>query len=332
MARYPTTLTLVTAWLAMLVAFGCAPPPPAAKSSESAAKSDMREASAESDSSTSVPLNEKQGKRMPAAVPVAIEAVDAPPDPTVGDWGTITGKFKFVGEAPKGKPIPISKDGAVCGAKIPLFEEWLVVGEGGELANVVIYAMSSPEKWASPIAPIHSAYAELKKREVVLDNINCRFEPHVVAGWTQQKFLFRNSDPVIGHNVFAQPFVNRPGNPLIPTGGQFTVDYPLAERLPFRASCSIHPWMAGWILVRPDPYFAVSAKDGSFKIENLPAGDYHFQIWHESLLYLNTISFGGMDHKGKKGVHRLTIKPGPNDLGEIAVAAKDYSRQLEKLK
>jgi hypothetical protein len=329
MARQATTLTLATAWLAMLVAFGCAPP--AAKSKESAANANKPAGSSDAVSSPAGPTNAKEGKSIPVAA-AALEEAAANTNPTIGDWGTITGKFKFVGEAPKGKPIAVAKDAAVCGAKVPLLEEWLVVGDAGELANVVIYAMASPEKLESPIAPIHPSYTELKKRDVVLDNVNCRFEPHVVAGWTQQTFLFRNSDPIIAHNVFTQPFVNPAGNPLLPTGGDLTVNYALGERLPFRASCSIHPWMAGWILVRPDPYFAVSANDGSFTIANLPAGDYHFQIWHESLLYLNTMSVGGNELAGKKGVHHLTVKPGTNELGEIIVAAKDYSRQLDKLK
>jgi hypothetical protein len=330
MARQATTLTLATAWLAMLVAFGCAPPQ-AAKSKKSAANAKKPAGSSDAVSSPAGPTNAKEGKSIPVAA-AALEEAAANTDPTIGDWGTITGKFKFVGEAPTMKRITVTKDAEVCGAKDPLFEETLVIGNAGELANVVVYAMSSPEKWESPIAPIHPSYTEMKKKDVVLDNVNCRFEPRVTAGWTQQKFIFRNSDPSIGHNVFAQPFANRSLNPSIPASGVYTVNYPSPERLPFTASCSIHPWMKGWILVRPDPYFAVSAKNGSFKIENLPAGDYHFQIWHESLLYLNTMSVGGNELAGKKGVHHLTVKPGTNDLGEITVAAKDYSRQLDKLK
>jgi hypothetical protein len=32
-----------------------------------------------------------------------------------------------------------------------------------------------------------------------------------------------------------------------------------------------------------NPFFAVTGKDGSFDIKNLPAGTYTLQVWHEKL-------------------------------------------------
>jgi hypothetical protein len=54
------------------------------------------------------------------------------------------------------------------------------------------------------------------------------------------------------------------------------------EALPAAVSCSIHPWMRGYLLPREDKYFAVTKSDGSFEIPNLPAGEeVELQVWHE---------------------------------------------------
>jgi hypothetical protein len=40
--------------------------------------------------------------------------------------------------------------------------------------------------------------------------------------------------------------------------------------------------MKSYLIARDDPYFAVTGKDGSFEIANLPAGEeIEFQVWHE---------------------------------------------------
>ncbi|MCC7261086.1 MAG: DUF2012 domain-containing protein, partial [Candidatus Latescibacteria bacterium] len=44
-----------------------------------------------------------------------------------------------------------------------------------------------------------------------------------------------------------------------------------------------HPWMAGYVVVTPHPYFAVTAADGSFEIKDVPAGKYVVEVWHEYL-------------------------------------------------
>jgi hypothetical protein len=47
--------------------------------------------------------------------------------------------------------------------------------------------------------------------------------------------------------------------------------------------CNIHSWMHQFIGVLDHPYFAVSNKDGTFEIRNLPAGTYTLAVWQEKL-------------------------------------------------
>ena len=41
--------------------------------------------------------------------------------------------------------------------------------------------------------------------------------------------------------------------------------------------------MGAWIIVADSPYIAVTDASGSFKIDNVPAGDYTVEIWQEKL-------------------------------------------------
>ncbi len=43
--------------------------------------------------------------------------------------------------------------------------------------------------------------------------------------------------------------------------------------------CNIHPNMAGYVLVLSNPYFAVTAEDGSFRIEGISPGTYRVRVW-----------------------------------------------------
>lgn len=47
-----------------------------------------------------------------------------------------------------------------------------------------------------------------------------------------------------------------------------------------RFKCDVHPWMFAYVSVFDHPYFAVSGKDGSFTIKNVPAGKYTLEATH----------------------------------------------------
>lgn len=47
--------------------------------------------------------------------------------------------------------------------------------------------------------------------------------------------------------------------------------------------CNQHPWMKANVGVLGHPCFAVSAKDGTYTIKNVPPGTYTLVFWHEVL-------------------------------------------------
>ena len=55
------------------------------------------------------------------------------------------------------------------------------------------------------------------------------------------------------------------------------------EEFMFALKCDVHPWMVAWLSVMPHPFFASTQTDGKFKIDNLPAGTYEIEAWHEKL-------------------------------------------------
>lgn len=48
-----------------------------------------------------------------------------------------------------------------------------------------------------------------------------------------------------------------------------------------RVYCNIHPDMISNILVLNNPFFTVTADDGSYRISDLPEGDYSLRVWSE---------------------------------------------------
>jgi hypothetical protein len=64
-----------------------------------------------------------------------------------------------------------------------------------------------------------------------------------------------------------------------PNGPDLTFSFSKPENF-LKFKCDVHPWMFAWVTVVDNPYFAVSGKDGSFKIANVPPGKYKLQAAH----------------------------------------------------
>lgn len=228
-------------------------------------------------------------------------------------WGTVTGRFVIDGKAPTLPEDEITKDVEFCGAKLP--NPSLKVSDDGGIQDVAMWLyLDRGDKAPTP----HPSYAEAAKKPVVIDNKACLYEPHVVGILVGQPVEFKNSDP-IPHNFKVEGFSNSGMNNLVPVGGVFEHEFDSEERYPMNASCSIHPWMAGKIIVRESPYMAVSAKDGTFTIENLPVGEHKLQIWHEIPGTIKEMNVGGKKVKDRKGLLEIEVKEGDNDLGDIKI-------------
>jgi len=209
----------------------------------------------------------------------AIDALSASggPKAEIKGWGTLKGRFTFNGTPPASKVnagFAPEKD-PLCKLKVP--DETLVVdGSSKGIANIVIYLTEAPG--------VHPDIVAAPPKEVLFDQKECRFLNHVSGVSTKDKWVILNGDET-SHNAAGAPGRGNPSfNPLLaPRTGRY--EYPGFKNplsVPFEVSCAIHPWMKSYVIARPDPYFAVTAADGSFTIDNLPAGlELEFQVWHE---------------------------------------------------
>jgi plastocyanin len=233
------------------------------------------------------------------------------------EWGSIKGRFIYAGDAPAAGELKADKDVEVCG-KHKLLAEELVVGADKGIANVVVYVRDKDVK-------LNPELAGTKDAKAVLDNKNCRFEPHVVFVQTGQDLVVKNSDAV-GHNSNIATVKNPPSNNLIPAGGETTAKFSADEAIPAQVTCNIHPWMKAWLLVRPNPYAAVSAADGSFEIKGVPAGEVELQFWHEKAGYLGEMKVGGKAEKASKGRMKVKVAAAGTELGDIELAPGVFTK------
>lgn len=232
-------------------------------------------------------------------------------------WGSLTGKFVVEGKVPPPERLEVTKDKAVCG-KNPIFSEKLVVGPKGELRDVAIWI--TPARRKSAPDP-HPDYLKLATQPINIDNLVCVYKPHMEVVWTARPVHFRNLDP-IAHNFSFTGF-NTTFNVLVPPNGAHVETFKEEEKAPMPAACTIHPWMKSFILVRDSPYAAASGEDGSFTIENLPAGEWDFSFWHETAGYLEDLKIGD-EETDRKGLCEIKIEDGKTtDLGVIVIQAAD---------
>ena len=197
------------------------------------------------------------------------------------DTGGFSGQFVLDGAIPNLKPPVITKDAAVCAAK-KLPENTLIVDPKTKgIANIVVYLKKAP-------SDIPRTVRASKKKQVVFDQKNCRFEPHVLLVRTDQEVLVKSDDPV-NHNTHTHPFRNEELNFIVKPKDRegFPIQYNQPEFLPMPVNCDLHPHMKAYWMVLDHPYMAVTDSEGKFKIENLPEGEYTFTVWHERVGYID---------------------------------------------
>jgi hypothetical protein len=187
-----------------------------------------------------------------------------------GDEGTITGKVSFDGAAPAGKKIDMSQDANCAGAPGEKTTDDVLVAEG-KLGNVFVYIKGGPvDKFSFPTPG----------DPVVLDQQGCRYHPRVFGMQTNQILKVTNSDSTT-HNIHPSPKVNQEWNQMQAQGAPaIEKKFGRPETL-IPVKCNQHPWMKANVGVLGHPCFAVSAKDGTYTIKNVPPGAYTLVFWHE---------------------------------------------------
>jgi plastocyanin len=230
------------------------------------------------------------------------------------EGGTLKGRFVVVGTPAKLQPLKIDKDPFCMGLNPLPQNEAVIIGKNNALVNAVIYLR--PPVGGKVELPADNA--ERLKKVVALDNRGCSFHPHVITAQVGQKLTITNSDPT-GHNTNVHLLSY---NPIVPAKGQVQIEISKDQAVPSNVECNIHTWMKAYLVSLPHPYVAVSGKDGTFEIKNIPAGQHEFQFWHEAPGYLKNAKFKGGSTDPRQGRAKVTIPAGGTvDLGDIKVSA-----------
>ncbi len=241
----------------------------------------------------------------------------APPVPaaTLGavvgqsQFGTIKGRLVWGGDQvppvrvleEKGKA---QKDPNVCAATQPILSRELVVDPATKGVSYAFAFISRP-KGSNPEA-VQELLSKTPKLE--LDQKNCEFLPYLIPMHQDQTLIVKASDPGINHNVRLNAFTNPGLNQNLAPGGQLPLKL-VAERLPIKFNCDIHPWMKAYVMVYDHPFFATTGKDGGFEIKGVPAGTQNLVLWQESVGYATPGGGRGMP---------VTVTAGEvTDVGEI---------------
>jgi hypothetical protein len=232
------------------------------------------------------------------------------PRGAVAQYGTIKGRLIWGGDAvvpskvleEKGKaekdPDVCAKDQSILSHELEIDPKTKGVRYG--FAYIVRPKGTNPEAVSELIA---------KNPKVEIDQKNCDFLPHSTAIHQDQTLVMKSSDPV-SHNVRMTGFVNPGMNQVIAPNGELSVKL-VAERLPLRVGCDIHPWMHGHVMVFNHPFFAVTKADGSFELKGVPPGDYKLVVWQEEVGYVTP--------GGGTGTPVTVAAGNATDVGEVKI-------------
>lgn len=234
-------------------------------------------------------------------------------------WGSLSGQIIVSGDVPENLPEDVkdNPDKAVClvDGKVPL-DDGIVVNDKLQLRDVFVMMYTgrgakTPEKY-------HPSFDKQKEVKVTLDNLKCRFVPKSTFARPGQTLILKNSDN-IGHNCRIATMEHEHNVNIVKNSQAEVTLGEGSDKIPGEVKCDIHQWMDAVILIRDNPYVAITDAEGKFKIENIPAGDWQFQFWHKKGGYLGTIEIKGYK-PDRRGTIETTIKDGENlDLGTLSL-------------
>ena len=205
----------------------------------------------------------RAGKDALAAAPY--QARDVP------NGGSLRGTITLEGAPPADSVmLPIS-DERICGTSVTTRSVEL---DGARLADVVVW-----------LERIRSGKRLPETRRFELGHDDCQLEPRVQAAIAGGTLNVRNSDP-IRHRA---RFVRQGSGDVVALlnhydqGEVVPSELVLAQPGAIEVRCDFHPWTHAVIAVFDHPYFAVSARDGSFGLDSIPPGQYRLVAWHPTL-------------------------------------------------
>ncbi|MCI0694266.1 carboxypeptidase regulatory-like domain-containing protein [candidate division KSB1 bacterium] len=191
----------------------------------------------------------------------------------VENGGSISGVVRFESQFPRPERIRVSKDNEVCGTHKPA-ETFLVSPENKGLQNVLI-----------TVEGVSTGKASTPATAITLEQRGCAYVPHFqVAEIGPEGVTLKvvNEDGIL-HNIHSYN-----GQTTLFNIAQPKFKKELTQKLTapgvIKVKCDVHDWMNAYIvLLKDQPYYAVTDERGQFTVAGVPAGSYTLRAWHEAL-------------------------------------------------
>ena len=184
------------------------------------------------------------------------------------ETGAVAGTVLFPGAPSPPAILSVYKEQAFCGSSVP--DQSLLVAPDRGLKNVVV-TLRGPGLDQPAGTP----------ETIQLDNIGCRFAPHVQAAQVGSTLLLLNSDRIL-HDAHARMGPRTLFNDGLPRWRRVTRT--LGRPGVIKIICELHhAWMSAYIVVAPNRFFAVTDSRGRYTIDGIPPGVYEARFWHERL-------------------------------------------------
>lgn len=179
--------------------------------------------------------------------------------------------MRLDGVAPQ--PALVRMDGdAACGGAGEAAPAGDVLVRGGRIENAFVYVA----------AGLEARVFDEPREPVVIEQRSCAYRPRIVGAETGQEIVFVNDDPTL-HNVRTMPQLSSAVNFGMSARGERRSIRIAKSEVMVQVRCDVHPWMRAYLGVLDHPYFALTGRDGAFRLANLPPGDYTIAVWHERL-------------------------------------------------
>ena len=206
---------------------------------------------------------------------LGIDAGRATPDaPTVKTQssrltGMLEGTVRWIGAGvPQPTVLENATDPEVCG-RVQTLDDLLVSERNEGIQNVIVALADVSVEKIPPRVP----------GRLLLDNVECRFSPHVAVLTVGSVIETRNSDPTLHTTHLYGP---SEVNLAMPLQGM-TVSRTAEKAGMIIVKCDVHGWMQAYIRVDDHPFHTVTDGSGFFRIADVPTGEYVLEAWHEKL-------------------------------------------------
>ena len=204
----------------------------------------------------------------------------------VTDGGSVQGKLTFEGPLPVDaiERISITKNPDVCdedgtGAREVV---WVDVKDGAlRGAFVFIDKIAEGKKWREP-----------EGGNYIVNQEGCRFRP-----WAQVvkpgPLTIRHSDPdSVLHNINTREMIGVEKGRVVkrtifnfgqPDPGDIVKNLKPRRSSFISLNCEAHNFMFGFMMAPKHPYAVVVNEDGTYSLDDIPAGEYTVKAWHPSI-------------------------------------------------